>query len=190
MGWLKSLYTVIIVTCPFCLPIIISHDHLPIPLESSPCFVTLGFNDGCKIVWVPPDLYGYDHCNVNSELYVDFPFHFSLMMLWNVLWFFWFFQFVFVSSRHHISMSYLMLLCIISINVNPHCPWSRIFGFCNSSLVNSWFFFVTKMLIVIRKYEFDESSLFYVCLLGFQWGLVCGFRSLESECLVSLSFSQ
>ena len=74
----------IIVTCLFYLPLIVAYDYLPIYLESSPSFVTSGFNDGCIIVWVPPSLYGDDNVIIDSELYVDDPFHCSLMILWNV----------------------------------------------------------------------------------------------------------
>ena len=75
----------IIVTYLLYLPLIVAHDHLPIPFESSPCFITLDFNDGCKIVWVPPGLYGDDHSNVGSGLSVDALFHLSLMMILNIL---------------------------------------------------------------------------------------------------------
>ena len=70
IGWLHTLYSVIIVIFLFCLPLIVAHENLPIPREPSPGVVTLGYNVGCKMVWVPPDLYSDDHCMVDSELYV------------------------------------------------------------------------------------------------------------------------
>ena len=80
---LRTLYTVIIMTCLFCLPRIVAHDHLRIPLESSPCFVTLGFNDGSMIVWIPPGFYGVDNCIIDSKLYADARFNLPLMILLN-----------------------------------------------------------------------------------------------------------
>ena len=71
--WLNTLYTVMIVICLFCRPLIVAHNHLPIPRGSSPCVVTLGCNVGCKMVWVPPGLYSDDHGMVDSELYIDDP---------------------------------------------------------------------------------------------------------------------
>ena len=71
IGWLHTLYTVMIVIFLFCLPRIVAHVHLPIPWGSSPCVVTLGCNVGWRMVWVPPGLYGDDHGIVDSECYVD-----------------------------------------------------------------------------------------------------------------------
>ena len=74
IGWLHTLYTVMIVIFLFCLPLIVAYDYLPIPRGSLSYVVTLGCNVRCKMVWVPPDLYGDDHGMVDSELYVDDPF--------------------------------------------------------------------------------------------------------------------
>ena len=46
IGWLHTLYTVMIVIFLFCLPRIVAHVHLPIPWGSLPCVVTLGCNVG------------------------------------------------------------------------------------------------------------------------------------------------
>ena len=81
MDSFQTLYTVMIVTFPFCLPLIVVHDHLPIPLGSSPCLVTLGCNIVCGIIWFPPGLYVDDHGMIDSELYVDDPFNCFLISL-------------------------------------------------------------------------------------------------------------
>ena len=73
IGWLHTLYTVMMFNFLFCRPLIVAHDHLPIPRGSSLCVVTLGCNVGCKMVWVPPSLYGDDQGIVDLELYVDGP---------------------------------------------------------------------------------------------------------------------
>ena len=135
ISWLHPFYTVMIVTFLFCLPLIVTYDHLLIPRGSSPCIVTLGCNVGCRMGWVSPGLYGDDHGMVDSELYVDDPFR----CLFTISLYFvrvrWFFQFVSVFSRHSISMSCLMLMSMILWNVSPSSPRSSPFGFCNSSLV-------------------------------------------------------
>ena len=61
IGWLNTLYTIMIVIFLFSLPLIVSHDNLSISRGSSPCVVTLGCNVGCRIVKVPPGLYTDDH---------------------------------------------------------------------------------------------------------------------------------
>ena len=99
-------------------------------------FFTLGFNDGCIIVWVPPALHSDDKGIIDSELYVAEPFHCSLIILWNVVQACWFFQFVFVSGRHIMYLSYLMLSFKISHSVSPSCPRLSPFRFCNSILIN------------------------------------------------------
>ena len=73
IGWLHTLYTVMIVICLFCLPRIVAHDRLPIPRGSSPYVATLGCNDGWRMIWVPPGLYGDVHDIVDSEWHVDEP---------------------------------------------------------------------------------------------------------------------
>ena len=85
------------------------------------------------------------------------------------------------------SMLYLILISMISRNVSLSCPRSRLFGFCNSSLINPWSFFysVTEILFIICRCKFGESNLFHMCLFGFQWGLLCCFISFESKCLES-----
>ena len=86
---------------------------------------------------------------------------------------FWFFQFVFVSDRHNISISYLMLLSIISRNVSPSCPRSRSFGFCNCSLVNFWFL----LFILSPKYWLLSASMRMVCSMCVFW-VSSGIRSI------------
>ena len=49
ISWLHPFYTVMIVTFLFCLPLIVTYDHLLIPRRSSPCIVTLGCNVGCRM---------------------------------------------------------------------------------------------------------------------------------------------
>ena len=71
IDWLHTLYTVMVVIFLFYFPLIVAYDHLPIPRGSSPCVVTLGCNIGCKMVWVPPGLYGDNQGIDDSELYLD-----------------------------------------------------------------------------------------------------------------------
>ena len=87
------------------------------------------------MVWIPPGFNGDNHCIVNSELYVDDPSRFLLMILLKVVHTRWFFQFVFVSTRHSMSISYLILLSKISCSVSPSWSRSSPLGFCNSSHV-------------------------------------------------------
>ena len=139
-SWLHSLYTVMIFIFLFCLLLIVAHGHLPIPRGSPPCVVTLGCNIGCKMVWVPPCLYGDDYGMVDSELYVDDPFRCLFTMSLYFIRALWFFQFVFISGRHSMSISCLTLLSMISCNVSPSSPRSSRFGFCNNILVSPFSF--------------------------------------------------
>ena len=135
MGWLHTLYTVMIVIFLFFLPRIVAQDHLPIPLGSSPCVVTLGCSDGWRMVWVSPGLYGDVQGSVDSEWYVDEPLRCLLTISLDFVRDRWCFQCVFVSGRHNMSMSCFTLLSMISCNVRPSCPRSSPFGFCKSILV-------------------------------------------------------
>ena len=141
MLWLKPLCTVIIVTCLLCFRLIEDHGHLPISLKYSKYIVTLGFNEGCIIVLVQPDLYGDDHGIDVSKVNIDAPFQFSLMMLLYIVWAFWLLQHVLVSGKHSFFLTCLMLLSMILRNVSPSFPKSSPFGFCNNSLVKPLFLF-------------------------------------------------
>ena len=56
---------------------------------------------------------------IDTELYGDDPFRCWLLILLKVVQKRWFFQFVLVSGRQSLSISYLMLLSMISCNVSP-----------------------------------------------------------------------
>lgn len=137
-------------------------------------FFTLGFNDGCLIVYVLPGLYGDNHGIIDSELYFTEHFHYSLMILWNVGRARWFFQFVFISGRHIMSFSYLMLMSIISRSVSPSSPRSSPFGFCNSSIVNPY----SLCCILSPNGLFSSASMnvvSVVCSVYFFWVSI-GFK--------------
>ena len=71
----------------------------------------------------------------DSELYVDNSFRLLLMILLKVVRTRWFFQFVRVSGRHSMSISYLMLMSMISCSVSSSWSRSSPLEFCNSSRV-------------------------------------------------------
>lgn len=112
------------------------------------------------IVWVSPGLYGDEHGNIDSKLYVDAPLHLSLMMRLNIVPSFWLFQFVFFLIDI-ICLSHIWYCClwyhVVWVHPIPNrvhlCSVHQKVG-CHPQVLIQWEEFVPCVL------------------LGFHWGFL------------------
>ena len=116
------------------------------------------------------------------------------MMLLKVVRTRWFFQFVFISTRHSMSISYLILLSMISCSVSPSWPRSSPLGFCNSSHVILFLFYILSSHSSLSSASMIDVSVvcsiwvFWVVFIWF-WVLVADPLNLKvwrMDCLLSI----